>query len=775
MHNLAIICSVLAFALPTVSAKDRYENPEAPHRIRLTETVVAAYLENGPEAAERALDAYRAEMLEEGLSERRIHGALWREAQLHSGKRHPELGEIFYRRILLESTNGDLSGQTSPNSDFILLGNLISRCNSQGKLAESHKWCAFIERLMTAKGVSLELDRYRDEGPLYPWLPLARDRDFPLRYADQILPGASDSDRFLKYSYMMGFEEIADQAYMEGDWARAAELAEWMRKLALAQKDNPFNLSEFSTSHIRLQHHDGTVLQSRIAWLHGFESEALAILNETVETYPSGAYWSWHYGWLRQLIWRAKRGEADPSVLEGLRKIHPRMEANKYASSYLPFRNLVAQTWILYATGQKIAAFDLLRQLEDDPDSREEDVLKLRIDLSLRENDADPELETKFLRLLRLYRESGKKILEPGLYARYAEYLALSGRWDEAIAIQRQALALFESFQIHARAAEAQARLAIYLRESGDSKAAMLALAPLPATLDRPLPSRIRAYIDEALRDIPAQPDAGQRPPTFADLQPLSVQSVTLPGQSARARFTLANSGAQTTAGTLALRGPVEALELDSNTGEVRAKIDLRKTAVESSLALSLAPGELIPILLETTRHNTNDEGQVEVRWSDTGNQTVKWHYSTGETAANSIVTNASRIRSNPFYLVPLFHTLRRPDAQSPSTVDFRIVASSPMRIEVYDETRRHLIYIDDNGDGDLGDTGDLLARDSNGNLLPDIAFAPGTLDCGIEVLFEEKTPAPEGALAYLEIQLWQQGEWIPYARNTITALNDGP
>ncbi|MFP4203570.1 MAG: hypothetical protein ACLFS4_04475 [Opitutales bacterium] len=760
----------IPFILSADPEVDVYDDPTKPHRERLRETAVKAFHDEGPEAAEAALADYLREMVESGMRERQVYGAAWREAQLHAGSESAALAEVFYRWILLDSTDGDLSGAVRPHSGLVLLGNLISSCERQGKLAESRRWTAFAARLLARKGIATDTGRYADRGPLYDWLPVMRARDYPLRRNEQILSGASNSDRFIDYPEAGGIMDIAWQAWMEGDWVRAGELSAWIRDYGFAQKDNPQDNGKFAQGHVMQKFHQATQLHTGILHTLGYEDEALAMLEHRLTEMPGGAYWSWHHAHLRFLIWQARRGEVEPGKLAELEKIHPKMKTDKYASDYLAYRNEQAQVWLRYASGDKRGAFEQLASLESGGFADHDNTLELRIALSLREEDTDPALEASFIRLLESYRSAGKKVREPRLYSQYARYLALAGRWSEAIAMQREARRLYSGFGMRARSVEAETVLADYLLRSGASEAAATLLADRDHGETR-LPEPIRLQVVEVMEKLSAAGAGSDAMPAVStsaiDLQPLSVATDTLPGREALAHFTLANPADVAQSGELRLRGPAAELSRDSARNEIVGRLDPSAAVRETTLGMDLKAGEMVVVRLSAPDADMPDAVAAKLFFGEA--QSV-WRFQTGGEADSVVVTNASRVRENPFYLVPLHHSLFHPDDGSARTADFRIVASEPGRIEVYGAEDGALIYVDANGDGDLGDPGDLLARDTNGNRLPDIDFIEPSRPRSIEVYYDSGW-SEEPKARTLTIQMLEDGEWVTHAVNQFESM----
>ena len=756
---------LLPLSLVIAADADAYEDPSKPHRVRLRETAVAQYESQGPAAAEAALDTYLAEMQNQGMKKRRVYGAVWREAQLHAGARDAGLAEVFYRWILRRSTQGDLSGSTSPNSGLVLVGNLIGACNRQGKVAESSRWSAFAGRLLAHAGIDVDPQRYEDTGPYYEWLPTARQRTYPLRRKDQPLKNSS-SDRYLSHSQMSGILMIARQAWREGDWQRALELASWVRQLGDVQRNNPFNYSDFTQTHIWWVHHNANALIGEIIWEMGGEKDALDVVSESLEL-PGGAYWSWHWDHYRNLTWRAKRGEQFPQdTLEGLENILPKMIENKYASDALVFKNRRTQIWLQVAQGDYASALRDLADLESGKYADRIPTMELRLHLALREARTAPELEDTFIRLLEKYREHGQKVYEPRLYTWYARYLANCGRFEEAVLMQTEAVRLYRSLDMGIREVEGKAFLSEYLVRSNQTTAAAPYLQELDRTLQDPqtlLPPSITSRIQKTLSTIPDPTSpfviTQNDPRAKSDLQPKLVVTQGLPGRSAHGRFTLANLTEQDQTGVLTITGPDPRVHVIGENQDMHVLLDLSKPEKEVRLDIRLKPEELVPIHLQTSIVVPEMEKAVTLDWKD---QSATWELTSGMDSDDVVITEANLISSNPYYLVPIFHTLQHPGTTASDISDFRLISSSAGRIEVY-ENSGALLYIDANGDGDLEDEGDVLASDLNGNQLPDIRFKDISQPALLEAYYQASSSVPSQDHD-ITIELHQDGHWVPYA-----------
>jgi len=94
--------------------------------------------------------------------------------------------------------------------------------------------------------------------------------------------------------------------------------------------------------------------------------------------------------------------------------------------------------------------------------------------------------------------------------------------------------------------------------------------------------------------------------------------------------------------------------------------------------------------------------------------------------------------------------------------VDFKIMASEPMRIEVYDSTGTKLICVDANGDGDFSDKGDLVYQDLNGNGHPDLGLGEGDTLASLTMYVDpgQIEAGDSDTSREVSISLLEDGEW---------------
>ena len=150
----------------------------------------------------------------------------------------------------------------------------------------------------------------------------------------------------------------------------------------------------------------------------------------------------------------------------------------------------------------------------------------------------------------------------------------------------------------------------------------------------------------------------------------------------------------------------------------------------------------------------------VHCRWVQGEKQISEgiWNYRSSNTQKRIAIIDAHELKSNPFYLVPINHTLQRQSYTATETVDLTVSATTSMRIEAYDGATGKLLYVDANGDGDFEDAGDLITSDTNHNNWPDLTFNAG--DRMASLILYVKADATLTDEQELTIQLLENGKW---------------
>jgi len=708
----------------------------------------------------------------DGISRSKMYFAIWREAQLHAGRNDNAIGEALYEWILLDSTGGDLSGSEYFYSDGVLLSNLVGECRGQGKMGQSRYWSNFGMRyLENYIGCSLETSLYPAQGSLFPWLPAAQSRIFPMRYGEQSLPRAQE--RLLNKQWQAGYfmhrtlfsihKVEMWQSFYEGNWVRAAELADWLRQYVItteAAEAKPPK-KNYNWNQRRALHASATEVLEEITSLHGFYEEGIRLNLEALEEYPSKGHFNLAHVRMRRLKMIASSSPASQEELEeGLAWLTGAFEAHftsKWSSPWTAGANLRTQISILHGLGRDTEALAVLAETKELFPEQQRYNLSSEITLANSMSSIDPQLEAVFEKLLSIYRDQGLKIYEPGLYRLYAAYLFRCGRLQEAIAMQEEALRLYKALGVEARVLEALATLAKY------QAAAQLdyLAATTRNTLRNELIDKRHLLTPELSTMVDAVLNPRNKEQLIADLQPLEVLTMVSTDETPEARFLLTNPTKSPVTGKLSAvylnreDTPVKNLTLASIDGSGKPM------AMSMPFELTIDSGEQIPFYLSSPTLEPGQNVSYALIWQENGNSYAiqsLWHTSETNVRADVDALEASLIQQNSFYQVPLHHFLRRTDIVNTAMVDFRLVSETPVRIEVYGDTGE-LLFIDANADGDFDDPGDLLAVDTDKNGFADVTFHENQQKLEIEIYWTAKNIDLKQTVS-IHVELLKNGSW---------------
>ncbi|HBR93493.1 MAG TPA: hypothetical protein DEA90_04950, partial [Opitutae bacterium] len=123
---------------------------------------------------------------------------------------------------------------------------------------------------------------------------------------------------------------------------------------------------------------------------------------------------------------------------------------------------------------------------------------------------------------------------------------------------------------------------------------------------------------------------------------------------------------------------------------------------------------------------------------------TFQFHES-GDANENAVI-NAAYLEGNPFYMVSVFHLLQRSEQSSATSLDLRIRASSPARIEAYSGDGE-LIFIDADGDGTFTSPGDILRSDTDSDGHPNVPFLTDSDSSSLELMILPESLPVNGML----------------------------
>ena len=704
-----------------------------PHMTSLVET----YRTEGSDAALSQLEGAYVLAESEFPDTTFFYRIIWWEAQGQTGRDNEEWGIELYR-FLMEHNHrrNPQSAIKIPANDYILYGNISEALRDLGKAAQARAIILQVEESQCKhRNMDTSCTAYKDLGPIFSFMPDARKRAFPIYYQD-LQPESNDRStkpHFIYYPYIYGIGYAAISALESGDWVRAAELNQWFIRYT----------DEYMKGDNHMKHEvckcsvDATRRLAQICLMHGHPEEAARFYEEFIakaEGYYHAAPIRLYDAKLELELVKIELGTLTDDALEIAD------EAAKIISERIFYSRLgvvsvkLKKARIYHALGRAQEAWDMIDHLFTETAVDVNPYLKIHmlrtaIDLALADGGIHPKLEKWLILALENERRMGNKFGELSLYEKYAQFLAINGLYEEAVAIQREVVRLAKAMNLPDRLVSAQAVL--------DQLSNRL---PAPESAKTPIPET--PATESKSNDVQATPATSDPQPKIApenrsgisgqrthsaeavNIQPSLSLTAALPGQPAHGRFYLINPSANTVQGELHLTGRIDLLKWQNeNWLTIGSSPAFPETAL--SRPLTLAAGAICVIDITGLPDNNEPDVAVECSWMAHGETvaTSHWSYRESTSGKRTAVIDAHEIQSNPFYLVPIHHMIQRKEKGKAEWVDLTVEASSPMRIEAYDELTGKLLYIDANGDGDFEDEGDLVTSDANRNNWPDILF----------------------------------------------------
>ncbi len=768
VHVLARVFAVFSLVAPVVIAAplDRLSPAERAFCEVHMERALELYRAGEQEAALESLDASYHLADEKFRDSFFVHRIIWWEAQVDSGKEDEEWGLKLFR--YLRDREHRLHPEHAikiPGRDFVLYGNIIEKLENLGMLAEARAETRPLEFTLSEDlGFDLTCESYSDNGPLFEFLPEVRARAYPIMRNDNPEYGANASgcSTFVYYCYMYGLQYSSNAALDAGDWKRAAELADWF-----LQYNDAFALSQERMRGEVCRHAlYATDTLADICLIHGYPADAAEWYETFLGKMDSGQYTASTNVYFKARLNLARiqiqQGTLPPDAARMARTAVEGIEAWEHFDRLEIIHAKLSEARVLHALGRPREAWAIVNGLFEETafdvnTYHQLRILTTAIDLALNEGGTHPELEQWLLIALDNERRMGNKFGELPLYEKYARFLRLQGRFDEAEAILRESVRLAKAMNIPRGVERAQLALDELRGQPVEPRLADAPAAPAPS--DAAVEQRVPATEPEVRHGETAAAGIRVAARIPVDIQPILSLSAALPGRSAHGRFYLTNPGATPRTGALLIVGRVETPNWRNDQWLTMQASPAFKHVVLSR-PLLLSPGESRVIDITGMPASDGAGGTVSCSWMEDGAVIAEgqWEYRAGGTENRTAVIDAHETRDNPFYLVPINHTVQRRDTESAEVVDLTVVASAPMRIEAYDGATGRLLYVDANGDGDFKDAGDVIASDSNNNNWPDVIFGAG--DPMAMLTLYVKAIQLDDLEKELTIKLREEGEW---------------
>lgn len=754
---MAIAAIAAWICAPQLLAQEASDQPYQLSATQVMEMALKARSENKvPEALKLLADELDKRGGDSGYF-KNLSDTIWREAQVKSGRLDPDWAALQYDEIFKSSVRNRRYNEMND-----VTGNLLATLRAagrHGRLTEVLDW--WLEKQNGNQ--RLEIRTYQDQGAVYPFFPEIRKRNVPItvlhsRIGVDAQHEANLVDIEQKNGHVLGIH--ADQLESSGKWRESMEWVQQVRHWASLEDGKP----RWQMIQPWFESVDSS---ARSLWWLGFTEEALREVDTGLAAPMQNSYHgrcNITFSLLRlEILMDLKQAPDD--LVNQAEELVKRAESNTHLSIFAHRNARVTLARALLHVGKEDEALALLDELSaiGHVSARNERV-KYRIEHKMLDG-----VEEELLALLKQSRHAGNKMSELWLYKQYAEFLELSNRLTEALAIRREVVRLCRTFDLITDLPIQLAKLALLLERMGDlegSKAAAEEAQKGIAAAN--FPSRRKSQAAELLAKLSANQIAGQEKSEKTpkvDFQPERAIVIPIEGAPWTSFLTLANPSDTVVDGTLSFKGMPMSFIQDKETGDVIVSPANPSVPGDATLRLKLEPSNfrLVKIKADATFAKKGDLSLIWTSWN--GEQKVETNIviESPEKGVSSSVIQAGNYRANPFYGVPVYlHYVTKNEKTTSSPL--RFLTSETARVEVYglDDTP---LSVDAQGNGSLRDKGDELfgASDGEGNVLLPIKDGGASF----MLLIYPQGPLPKDGLT-LNVEAFQNGTWTLHSQNRL-------
>jgi hypothetical protein len=767
LHLFAVFC--LCHAPVLEAQKLTFGNPpEDKSALALRDRIVERYRSQGIPAALRMLDEESPKFLAGAGATARydFYSALNQEALNHSGRE-----DSAWDLALIEWCYNHCRHRGESYWYGRWVSMMHERYFAAGRYREARGVIEYERIRRIEAGKELDLEKLASDGPVHSEFPAIRKRKL----------GPEDRIMIKDYSF---FVAQAEQEIMEGKWRWGMEASALAASTAMGNFKWSQARPENTDSKLVMADYTGHWRNAKWLSASGFRFLGIPELElkeceELSEFHPEEGRGIFKLQMARaraaHLRYSLGRVEA-AAALKTMGEIRAIQRSDAYKAEqdadlvYL----MVADTHFRQGNakrgweviGEIRAKADLSRDMRFQVDS---EWCRHRVETAEYEG-----VEAVLIGLLKTAREGGLKQREIGLYETYAKLLIGLGRYGDALVIQRELIRLLRSFDLFPRVPAALWQLAGIHALLGERDLAAAAVREANRLLEE---AKLPDSSKQRLRVILAKPlpDAAAKKPDTAksDLQPLRSMMIPLEGFPARGLFTLTNHSGNGVSGELRFKGAGLAFRGGAVEGMVGVDVAAPGGGGEITRKVSIAAGDFLAI--DLSRHPVPNAARatVAITWLPAGGepQTAEWIGDGAEEGVSLAVTDAGEYLDNPFYLIPIYHLLQYKDAFA-QVADVRVVASRPTRIELYDQNDE-LVLVDADGDGTFRSEGDMISKDLNRNGAGDMVLEATAKERRFRLFVRPAEALPGGELS-LDIQLFQQGEWVTHSTDRILFKDKG-
>ncbi|MGZ0657531.1 hypothetical protein ACWPKS_18180 [Coraliomargarita sp. W4R72] len=707
------------------------------------------YLQAGTEAFQAAMNSSLAKWRSKTTDHYDYHytSRIWWEAQTQTGRSDVDWSQALYTWLAAvfdedTSTAHDRVGARHNLAEALVTLGRFGRLREVADELNDH--------IYTQDGVDIAAEFAKAQiGPNYKF----NNTKFPVlvnmdqvtvrkRYRSKDEPIAAFP---ISAMYYMGYERLS-----VGNWEYALFLSEWIEawiehletEQAKPERDYPGYFPNIHQNAFKLKAQVfgalGLTEQEEAAYQHIIELDYSAYGGETQD---------WARTQLASLL--ASQGRAAEVDIENLIEVETRIRNNKFESEHTWKHTQLARARVLHALGKSEEALKRSEAILQDESAHELPELRLDALLTtvqcLLALERHQQVENNLSEALDWCRVQGLLLKEMRVYELYVQYLEQTGDFEAALKMQQRVVELIEAMRLKPRLKAALAiknRLHEQWNSSRHTEAKKWTAAPQSTNGT----TQIEGTPDGDHSNSPIELAADL---TQIDLQPMRIVSMVGENQ-AEAVFTISNYGINPVSFTLKTpQITAKTLNIsDSDVISIHLSEETTDLPFESSV-LHLEPAEqkLIQLVAAPSLTGENENTYDLVVVANGRQFTSEWQLNRDEARPNVSVTNAAHIRENPFYLVPTFHQIEN-RSETEQAVALRAIASRPTRIEAYDQEGT-LLFVDANGNGWLGDSGDLVKAQKINELSPVLEVsAAGTR---LELLYQ---PIDRKSADPVEIQI---------------------
>ncbi|MFM1944320.1 MAG: hypothetical protein RI897_3302 [Verrucomicrobiota bacterium] len=212
--------------------------------------------------------------------------------------------------------------------------------------------------------------------------------------------------------------------------------------------------------------------------------------------------------------------------------------------------------------------------------------------------------------------------------------------------------------------------------------------------------------------------------PPSVELQPARLISRSVGSKPVRAWFWLLNTSGQTCSGELSITGlganPTWDQEVE---GFLRIQgEDAEVGGMAFPIAITIEPYGSQAVQVVSDALQAGGRARVVLTWrGDAPVTSSEWNLISGDIPqAQSASIRTSLSLRNGFHALPIYHEIGWEGVSGVGLMNFRVKASRPCRVEIYEQPARGLVAVDAQGDGSFGGMGDVLNRDTDRDGYPE-------------------------------------------------------